>query len=130
MLTEQRKCFIEEYLKLHCRNATQAAKNAGYSEKTAHSQASDILKDSEVQEYLKMRKSQIESELREMFVLEAQEAFEVMRDIMKNKKARDVDRINVAKDFLDRAGFKPTEKLEVSKPIDDTIKELEDYFSE
>jgi hypothetical protein len=130
MLTEQRKIFIEEYLKLHCKNATQAAKNAGYSERTAHSQACDILKDSEVQGYLKMRKTQIEHELREEFIFEAQEAFHVMSKIMKNSEARDIDRISVAKDFLDRAGFKPMEKIELSKPIDETIKELEAFFDE
>ena len=54
-LTEQRKTFIDEYLKLRCKNATQAAINAGYSKRTAHSQASNIMKDSEVIEYLKTR---------------------------------------------------------------------------
>ena len=113
MLTEQRRMFIEEYLKMHCKNATQAAKNAGYSAKTAHSQACDILKDPEVSAYLEERKKQLESELRQEFIFEASEAFKVMNDIMKNKNSKDSDRINVAKDFLDRAGFKPQEKLDI-----------------
>lgn len=128
MLTEQRKLFIDEYIKLHCKNATQAAKNAGYSHKTAHSQACDILKDAEVSTYFEARKKQLESELREQFVFEASEAFEVMRKIMNSPESKDSDRINIAKDFLDRAGFKPTDKIEVSQPIDDSIKEMEAYF--
>lgn len=117
MLTEQRKMFIEEYLRLHCRNATQAAKNAGYSAKTAHSQACDILKDSEVSNYLEERKKQLESELRQEFIFEASEAFKVMKHIMNNDAAKDSDRINVAKDFLDRAGYKPQDKFDLSGSI-------------
>lgn len=45
MLTEQRKLFVDEHLKLRCKNATRAAINAGYSSKSAQSQASQILKD-------------------------------------------------------------------------------------
>lgn len=41
-LTRKRRRFIEEYLKDF--NATQAAKRAGYSERTAYSQGSRLLK--------------------------------------------------------------------------------------
>ena len=51
-LTEQRKLFVDEYIKLRCKNATKAAINAGYSKKSAQSQASQLLKDSNVLEYL------------------------------------------------------------------------------
>ena len=59
MLTDQRKLFVEEHLKLRCKNATQAAINAGYSPKSAQSQASQILKDTNVSEYLEQRKNEI-----------------------------------------------------------------------
>lgn len=39
-------------------------------------------------------------------------------------------RFQAAKDILDRAGFKPQEKIEVSKSIDDSIREMEDYLCE
>ena len=52
VLNEQRKMFIDEYIKLRCKNAKQAAINAGYSQKSAQSQASQILNDPNVQEYL------------------------------------------------------------------------------
>lgn len=128
MITEQRKRFIEEYLKLHCKNATQAAKNAGYSQKTAHSQASDILKDSEVLKYLNERKSQLESELRQEFVFEASEAFEILRSIMKNKNASDRDRIVAARDVLDRAGFNAKEKIELDTKLDEEKNKLDDLL--
>ena len=41
-LTKKRRKFIQEYLKDF--NATQAAKRAGYSERTAYSQGSRLLK--------------------------------------------------------------------------------------
>lgn len=123
MLTEQRKQFVEEYIKLHCKNATQAAINAGYSPKSASSQASDILKNSEVLEYLRERKSRLASELRQEFVFGASEAYQVMLKILKNPNSRDVDRISVAKDFLDRAGFRPQERAEVSNTANNNLLE-------
>lgn len=111
MLNEQRKLFIDEYIKLRCKNAGQAAINAGYSKKTAQSQASQILKDSEVQEYLQQRKNEISQDLKKEFVFDALEARKVMYEIMQNPEAADRDRIAVARDFLDRAGFKPVDEL-------------------
>lgn len=114
MLTEQRKQFILEYMKLKCKNATQAAINAKYSKKTAAQQASDILKDSEVIEFLELQKNKLEADLREQFVFEAKEAFSVMQSIMNNPESSNKDRISIAKDFLDRAGYKPVERQDVS----------------
>lgn len=114
MLTEQRMMFVEEYIKLRCKNAGQAAINAGYSPKSAQSQASQILKDTEVAEYLKKRKNEMASELRQEFVFDALEARKTMYEIMTNPAADDRDKIAVAKDFLDRAGFKPSEEVKLS----------------
>lgn len=121
MLTEQRKMFIEEYLKLRCKNATQAAINAGYSEKSASAQASQILKDSEVAAYLDQRKSEISKELQQEFIYDALEARKVMYEILNNEDASDRDRITVAKDFLDRAGFKPTDELRVNAEVNNPM---------
>ena len=116
--TRQQKLFIDEYLKLRKSNATQAAINAGYSEKSAQSQSSQLLKNPNVLEYLKEREKAITQELQEEFVFDAIEARKVMSDILNNPDARDIDKINIAKDFLDRAGFKPLEKVEHSGEID------------
>ena len=117
MLTEQRKMFVDQYLKQRCKNAGQAAIYAGYSEKTAQSQASQILKDTEVAEYLKQRKNEISQELRQEFIFDALEARKTMYEIMVNPEAEDRDKIAVAKDFLDRAGFKPTDEVKVSGEV-------------
>lgn len=135
MLTEQRKMFVDEYLKLRCKNAGQAAINAGYSPKSAQSQASQILKDSEVAEYLQQRKNEISQELRQEFIFDALEARKTMYEIMTNPAAEDRDKISVAKDFLDRAGFKPTDEVKVSGEVNNpfaglTTEELKKMVSD
>ena len=50
-LTDQQILFCHEYIKENF-NATQAAINAGYSEKTARYQASDILTRLNIQQYI------------------------------------------------------------------------------
>lgn len=109
--TRQQKLFVDEYLKIRKSNATQAAINAGYSPKTASSQASQLLNNPKVLKYLEERERAIAQELQEEFIFDAIEARKVLYEIMKDPEARDMDRINAAKDFLDRAGFKPTEKI-------------------
>ena len=124
VLTEQRMQFVEEYLKLRCKNATQAAINAGYSAKSASAQASQILKDTEVSAYLEQRKSEMSRELRQEFIYDALEARKIMYDIMMKEDAADRDKIAVAKDFLDRAGFKPEEHVEIKGNIRDPFEGL------
>lgn len=127
----QQKDFIDQYLRLRKKNATQAAILAGYSEKTASSQASQMLKNPKVLEYLKEREDAISKELREEFVFDALEARKVMYSIMNDEEAKDNDRINAAKDFLDRAGFKPKEEVKVSGAlgIASAAKEIESFFN-
>lgn len=124
VLNEQRKLFVDEFIKLRCKNATQAAINAGYSEKSAQSQASQILKDSQVSEYLQQRKNEIAKELRQEFIYDALEARKTMYAIMMNPEADDKDKISVAKDFLDRAGFKPTDEVKVSGELNNPFSGL------
>lgn len=112
--TNQQKLFIDEYLKLRKKNQKQAAINAGYSPRSAESQASQLLKNPKVTDYLKERESVMEEELRQEFRFDALEAREVMHKIMNDPIAKDSDRLSAAKDFLDRAGFKPIEKQETT----------------
>jgi phage terminase small subunit len=106
-----------EYIKMRCKNAGQAAINAGYSPKSAQSQASQILKDSEVSEYLKQRKDELSRDLRNEFIFDALEARKTMYEIMTDPDAENRDKIAVAKDFLDRAGFKPTDEVKLSGDV-------------
>ena len=58
-LTPKQKKFCDEYLKLG--NATQAAKNAGYSEKTAYRTGADNLRVPHILDYINARQEQIAS---------------------------------------------------------------------
>ena len=79
VLNDQRMLFVDEYIKLRCANAKQAAINAGYSAKSAAAQASQILNDPKVQEYLKQRKSEISQDLKQEFMFDALEARELIK---------------------------------------------------
>ena len=129
-LTEQRKMFIDEYLKLRCKNATQAAINAGYSKKSASQQASDLLKIPEVSDYLNDQKRLIESELRQEFIFDATEARKVMYKIMTDDSAENKDRLSAAKDFLDRAGFNAVDRMELSGSLENEKTKLDDLLQQ
>lgn len=102
--------FVNEYIKSGG-NATQAAIAAGYSEKTAYSQGSRLLKSVEVQQYLNKTEQNLNRDLRQIFAEDAVEAYNVLRMIMLKDDAQDKDRISAAKDILDRGGYKPVDKL-------------------
>lgn len=55
-ITKKRRIFINEYLK--CWNATEAAKRAGYSPRSAHSTGSRLLKVDEVQQEINAKLEQ------------------------------------------------------------------------
>ncbi|MCO7125101.1 terminase small subunit [Sporolactobacillus shoreicorticis] len=118
--TAQQKLFVDEYLKYRKKNQTQAAINAGYSPKSAASQSSQLLKNPKIIRYLQEREKELEADLRQEFMFDALEARKVMHDIMEDESAADRDRIAAAKDFLDRAGFKPVDKTELSGGLDVT----------
>jgi len=123
--TEQQMLFVEEYLKLKKSNQKQAAINAGYSPKSAESQACQLLKNPKVDAYLKKREKILADELRSIFVFDAIEARNIMASIMLNPNTPAKDRITCAKDFLDRAGFKPMDKVEHSGEISMPIIKIE-----
>ncbi|MCP4536244.1 MAG: terminase small subunit [Chloroflexi bacterium] len=52
-LTSKRRIFIDEYLK--CWNAAEAARRAGYSEKTARTQGSKLLTNADIKAAIKAR---------------------------------------------------------------------------
>jgi phage terminase small subunit len=102
--------FVTEYLK-NGNNATQAAISAGYSERSAYSQASRLLKSDEVQQYLNKTEQNLNRDLRTMFTEDAVKAYKVLLEIMDDPMAQHKDRLVAARDLLDRAGYKPIEKV-------------------
>src|SRR5699024_452343 len=112
-ITGQQKAFIDEFIKFGRRNQKQAAINAGYSPKSAESQASQLLKNPKVSAYLEERENEITQAIKREFIFDALEAKKVMAQLMNDDEVPDNVRLSAAKDFLDRAGFKPVEKQEV-----------------
>lgn len=110
-LTERQRRFAWEYWDLG--NATRSAINAGYSEKTAHVQGPRLLKNVRIQELIKEYREESEALLRQQFSKDAVEARKVMYNMMADDDVPENVRLSAAKDFLDRAGFKPVEKSEV-----------------
>ena len=125
MVTEQQKRFVDEYLTLRCKNQTKAAILAGYSPKSASSQASQLLSNPKVSDYLNQRKTELTKELQQEFIFDALEARKVMHEILNCEEATNKDRITVAKDFLDRAGFKPLDKMELSGEVNTNTDKLD-----
>ena len=124
-MTDQQELFAIEYVKLGCRNATQAAINAGYSEKTACEQASRLLRNVKVKETINNLKSESAEELRHQMAFEALTAFNVLIGIMNDEEARDADRIKCATEVMDRAGFIAESKVNLETDISDSILHLE-----
>lgn len=124
-LRPQMMIFVTEYLK-NGNNATQAAISAGYSEKTAYSQGSRLLKSVEVQQYLNKTEQNLNRDLRQIFAEDAVEAYKVLKEIMLKPDAMDKDRIAAAKDILDRGGYKPVEQVvaDVRTSFEDQLREL------
>lgn len=73
-LTKKQRLFIENYLT--CFNATKAARDAGYSEKTAHSQGHRLLRHAEVAEAIRQRLENAHMTAEEALALAAEKARE------------------------------------------------------
>jgi phage terminase small subunit len=111
-LTRKQEAFVLEYVKDH--NATQAAIRAGYSNRGASEIGYQLLQKTSVLEAIKSLQDEIDQQLRMQFVQDAIRAREVLRGILDNPNSTDRDKITAARDLLDRAGFKPVEKKELS----------------
>ncbi|WP_102347279.1 terminase small subunit [Bacillus sp. Marseille-P3661] len=111
-LTPKQNAFVNEYVKDF--NATQAAKRAGYSSRRASEIGYQLLQKTTVIDAIRALQSDIEQQLRLHFLYDAIRAREILYEIMVNPNSLDRDKIVAAKDFLDRAGFKPTDKKELA----------------
>ena len=103
--------FAQEYWATG--NGTQSAIKAGYSEKTAYSQANQLLKNVEIQKKIKELEEESRALLQQQFARDAIEARKIMFNIMQDDDAPENVRLSAAKDFLDRAGYKPTEDMNI-----------------
>lgn len=129
-ITEQQKVFVDKYLANRKKNATQSAIEAGYSKKTASSQASQLLNNPKVTEYLEKRENEMQQVLRREFFYDALEARNVMYEIMNDPSAMERDRITVAKYFLEVAGYKAVDKVEHSGEMTTNVNHMQNLSEE
>lgn len=69
------------------------------------------------------------SALKKRINLHAAAAFKTETELLKNADSDSV-RLNAAKDILDRAGFKPRDEVSLIPHIDESLKEMKDYFEQ
>lgn len=114
-LNPRQKKFAQEYWATG--HGTNSATNAGYSKKTAHVQATQLLKNPKIQEKIKEYEEESRALLQQQFSRDAIEARKIMFKLMGNDDTPENVRLSAAKDFLDRAGFAPVEKSEVNANV-------------
>ncbi|BAQ86859.1 terminase small subunit [uncultured Mediterranean phage uvMED] len=100
-LTSKQQQFVLNFISTGG-NATESAKLAGYSEKTASVQGSQLLKLSHVQQELIRLTGQ-------QFSISAVQALGKIIHLSDSAKSEYVQ-LEASKDILDRAGFKPPDK--------------------
>lgn len=83
-LNQRQKLFASEYIKLG--NATQAAINAGYSEKTAGRIAGQNLKKLEIKRFIQAEVEKMHDEN----IMDAKEALSILSDIARGKRDEEV----------------------------------------
>jgi phage terminase small subunit len=104
-LNQKQLLFVSEYLRTG--NATESAIKAGYSKATAEVQASRLLRNVKIQEYIRNAQTDIKA----LFMQEAKKSLLTIMELRDDEKAPKNVRLKAAQDILDRAGYKPTEKL-------------------
>lgn len=120
MLSLKQKKFCEEYI--ISGNATEAAKKAGYSEKTARSQGAENLTKPDIQKYIK----ELTNAPQTARIASGEEVLAFFTEVMKNGKVGWKDRIRAAENLARRQGVdKPAEaENEQEKKLDKLIAAL------
>ena len=115
MLTDKHAAFVKEVALTG--NGTQSAIKAGYSAKTAYQKAHQLRGQFALE---------IENETRRLMASAVPGALAQIVDLAARATSEQV-RLQAAKDIMDRAGLKPTERIEnitVEKSTDELRKEL------
>lgn len=111
MLNEKQKAFCEYYASSF--NATESAKKAGYSEKTAYSQGQRLLKNVEVSNYLK----ELAKTAKSSRVATIAEVLEFFTETMRNKTLMPKDRLKAAELLKEAIGNKEENEEEVEEVV-------------
>ena len=121
-LNTRQKAFCEYYVA--CGNATESAKKAGYSERTARSIGQRLLTNVDIQNYIK----QLNIKLENNRIADMTEVKEFWTEILRDKEQRIQDRLK-ASEYIAKTNGAFLEKLEVKGNVPVTIvgeDELED----
>jgi phage terminase small subunit len=119
-LTDKQKSFVENYVLTL--NATDAAKKAGYSEKTAYSIGSENLTKPEIKKAIKEHLDALQDEQRKRFIKGSSRAIDALLDVLENGGS--LARVQAANSLLDRAGHKPVDQIRADVTNHDAISEI------
>ena len=109
-VTERQKKFAEYYAQ--CGNAAQSAIQAGYSKKYANTNASKLLQNTTITEYIK----QLTEDAQTARIMTARERQAILSDIAKNKQNELSDRIR-AIDTLNKMTREYTQKISIDGDV-------------
>ena len=110
-LNEKQKAFCEYYASTF--NATESAKRAGYSERTAYSQGQRLLKHVEIQKYL----AELSNKAKTSRIATITEVLEFFSETMRNKALMPKDRLKAAELLRESVGNAPSEEETVEEVI-------------
>lgn len=127
MLTDQQKAFADFFIETG--NATEAAKLAGYSEKTAYSQGGRLLKHVEVSAYIKERMDKQNAAR----VASADEVLRFYSSVMRGEE-KDAfgldpslsDRLKAADSLMKRYAIGAEKQKGTMEKLDSLLKEMRD----
>lgn len=124
-LTPKQKAFADEYLK--CGNATEAARKAGYNEKSARQIATENLSKPSISAYIAERQKQIEDS-RIADVSEVLQFFSsVMRGEVKDQFEMDAalsDRLSAGRELMKRYDKSDDGNKDALAKLDEVLKEI------
>lgn len=99
MLSLKQQRFCEYYIELG--NATEAAKRAGYSEKTSYSQGQRMLKNVETQKYIE----ELTQRSKTARIASADEVLEFFSGVMRDGEEATKNRLKAAENLAKRFGL-------------------------
>ena len=110
-LNEKQKAFCEYYASSF--NATESAKRAGYSQKTARSIGQRLLTYVDVQKYL----AELSNKAKTSRIADITEILEFFSETMRNKALMPKDRLKAAELLRESVGNAPSEEETVEEVI-------------
>lgn len=125
-LTKRRRAFVEHYLQ--CFNATEAAKRAEYSPKTAYSIGHELLKIPEVSAAIEARLNELKMQADEVLVRLTDQARGSMADFVEVDESGDVSfNLSAARDAKSLHLVKKIKKTVKRGTVNETTIEIELY---